>query len=125
MGAAPPGFHDRKVLIQLRSSRADQTLVEPSAASCGRPRIPGWRHSADRAHLLAISLLSGNFTGNFAILRHLEWFGREKPLCCSFLLSNSLLKITEKLFPRSGNFYSTAGISSRTSDLPEQANTSA
>jgi hypothetical protein len=32
----------------------------------------GWRHSADRAHLLAISLLSGNLTGNFAILRHLE-----------------------------------------------------
>jgi MFS family permease len=32
----------------------------------------GWRLSADRARLHAISLLSGNLTGNFAILRHLE-----------------------------------------------------
>jgi hypothetical protein len=34
--------------------------------------MPGWRRSADRARLHAISLLSGNLTGNFAILRHLE-----------------------------------------------------
>jgi hypothetical protein len=35
-------------------------------------RMPGWRRSADRARLHAISLLSGNLTGNSAILRHLE-----------------------------------------------------
>jgi hypothetical protein len=29
---------------------------------------PGWRRSADRAGLRANSLLTGNFTGNFAIL---------------------------------------------------------
>jgi hypothetical protein len=29
--------------------------------------LPGWRRSADRARLHAISLLSGNLTGNFAI----------------------------------------------------------
>jgi hypothetical protein len=32
----------------------------------------GWRCSADRTRLHAISLLSGNLTGNSAILRHLE-----------------------------------------------------
>jgi hypothetical protein len=35
-------------------------------------RLPGWRRSADRARLYAISLLSGNLTGNFAIFGHLE-----------------------------------------------------
>jgi hypothetical protein len=40
--------------------------VSPSAG------LPGWRCSADRARLHSISLLSGNLTGNFAILRHLE-----------------------------------------------------
>ena len=33
-----------------------------------RPRLPRWRRSADRASLRANSLLTGNFTGNFAIL---------------------------------------------------------
>src|ERR1700733_10336386 len=40
--------------------------VSPSAG------LPGWRCSADRTRLHAISLLSGNLTGNSAILRHLE-----------------------------------------------------
>jgi hypothetical protein len=31
--------------------------------------MPGWRRSADRTRLHANSLLTGNFTGNFAILR--------------------------------------------------------
>ena len=30
--------------------------------------LPGWRRSADRTSLQANSLVSGNFTGNFAIL---------------------------------------------------------
>jgi hypothetical protein len=34
--------------------------------------LAGWRCSADRTRLHAISLLLGNLTGNFAILRHLE-----------------------------------------------------
>jgi hypothetical protein len=32
------------------------------------PGLPGWRRSADRTYLRPISLLTGNFTGNFAIL---------------------------------------------------------
>ena len=34
--------------------------------------LAGWRRSANRSRLHANSLLSGNLTGNFAILRHLE-----------------------------------------------------
>jgi hypothetical protein len=36
--------------------------------------MPGWRCSADRTRLHPISLLSGNLTGNFAIL------GPQKPI---------------------------------------------
>jgi hypothetical protein len=36
--------------------------VEPAPAT-----LPGWRRSADRAGLRPNSLLTGNFTGNFAI----------------------------------------------------------
>jgi len=32
------------------------------------PALSGWRRSADRTRLPANSLLTGNFTGNFAIL---------------------------------------------------------
>jgi|tagenome__1003787_1003787.scaffolds.fasta_scaffold20988904_7 hypothetical protein len=31
--------------------------------------LPGWRRSADRTGLQANSLITGNFTGNFAISR--------------------------------------------------------
>jgi hypothetical protein len=41
--------------------------------------MPGWRCSADRTGLHEISLLSGNLTGNFAILRHLETVLAQKP----------------------------------------------
>jgi hypothetical protein len=34
--------------------------------------MAGWRPSADRTRLRAISLLSGNLTGNFAFSRCLE-----------------------------------------------------
>jgi hypothetical protein len=33
-----------------------------------KTRMPGWRRSADRTRLHANSLLTGNFTGKFAIL---------------------------------------------------------
>ena len=57
---------------------------------------PGWGGSADRTRLRANSLLTGNFTGNFAILRHLETVLAQKTLCCSHLSSSSLLKLTGK-----------------------------
>jgi hypothetical protein len=34
--------------------------------------LPGWRRSADRTRLHATSLVTGNFTGNFAILAPCE-----------------------------------------------------
>jgi hypothetical protein len=47
--------------------------------------LPGWRRSADRASLQAISLLSGNSTGNFANLRHLKADADQETLCRSHL----------------------------------------
>jgi hypothetical protein len=47
-------------------------FVECRFAAEASVRRRGWRRSADRARLHAISLLSGNLTGNSAILRHLE-----------------------------------------------------
>ena len=41
--------------------------------------LPGWRPSADRTRLHANSLLSGNLTGNSAILSHLETVLAQKP----------------------------------------------
>jgi hypothetical protein len=49
--------------------RAFLALPRAKSQSAG---LVGWRRSADRASLRAISLLSGNLTGNFANLRHLE-----------------------------------------------------
>jgi hypothetical protein len=48
--------------------------------------MPGWRRSADRARLRAISLLSGNLTGNFAIIGHLETvLAQETPVLQSLI----------------------------------------
>jgi hypothetical protein len=43
------------------------TKAQPSGNSL-KTRMPGWRCSADRTRLHQNSLLSGNLTGNFAIL---------------------------------------------------------
>jgi hypothetical protein len=48
--------------------------------------LPGWRRSADRNRLHAISLLSGNLTGNFVILRHLETVLEQKTVVPQGLL---------------------------------------
>jgi len=40
--------------------------------------MPGWRRSADRTRLHANSLLTGNFTGNFAILGLCEPISEQK-----------------------------------------------
>ena len=50
----------RKAGISGRVSRRLQTVAK---------RTTGWRRSADRAGLHAISLLTGNFTGNLPFLR--------------------------------------------------------
>jgi hypothetical protein len=57
---------DRTLNAKARHWRA---LVRVSGTASLTAALPGWRRSADRARLHANSLLTGNFTGNFAILR--------------------------------------------------------
>src|SRR5258707_5549776 len=49
---------------KARSWRAFLRVVGAVSLSAG---LPGWRRSADRTRLRKNSLLTGNFTGNFAI----------------------------------------------------------
>ena len=60
--------------------------------------LAGWRRSGIRTGLRGISLLTGNFTGNFAILGLLEVFCRPKARVLQALLSEFPAKITGKLF---------------------------
>jgi hypothetical protein len=50
---------------KARHWRAFLSLLRAKSPVVG---LPGWRRSADRTSLQANSLVSGNFTGNFAIL---------------------------------------------------------
>lgn len=68
----------REFSVQKFERRSLETVGEeksPGGPSCylrkkSRKRgQPGWRRSADRARLRPNCLLTGNFTGNFAILR--------------------------------------------------------
>jgi pimeloyl-ACP methyl ester carboxylesterase len=45
--------------------------------------LPGWRRSADRTRLRANSLLTGNFTGNFVILRSSDHTPSAKIRCAA------------------------------------------
>jgi hypothetical protein len=67
--------------------------------------LPGWRRSADRTGLQANSLVSGNFTGNFAILglRDTIWYQETaalQPLLEQFpkqIIRENILRIREFL----------------------------
>jgi hypothetical protein len=59
--------------------------------------MPGWRSSADRARLHAISLLSGNLTGNFAILRHLETVLAREPAVLQRLIEQFPTQINREI----------------------------
>ena len=67
--------------------------------------LPGWRRSADRTSLQANSLVSGNFTGNFAILGLRDTISCQKttalqPLLEQFptqIISENILKNSEIL----------------------------
>jgi hypothetical protein len=50
---------------KARHWRASLRVLGTFSLSAG---VVGWRRSADRTRLQANSLLTGNFTGNFAIL---------------------------------------------------------
>ena len=60
------------ILKEVKTIAMVGASSDPTKFSYGGSGLPPWRRSADRARLHAISLLSGNLTGNFANLRHLE-----------------------------------------------------
>ena len=66
--------------------------------------MPGWGCSADRTRLLAISLLSGNLTGNFATLRHLETVLALETAVPQALIEQFPTQANGKLFQRTGIF---------------------
>jgi hypothetical protein len=65
-------FGSLETVQQIAKARQLWPFLLVSGVVSPVPRLLGWRCSADRTRLHAISLLSGNLTGNFAILRHLE-----------------------------------------------------
>jgi hypothetical protein len=74
----------RSEITDLGVWRRKRTREKPSFAAHSRfsrgawpdAGMPGWQRSADRTRLRANSLLTGNFTGNFAILglRDAIWY---------------------------------------------------
>ena len=53
---------------QIAKGRHWRAFLQSVKVRPGTPAPPGWRRSVDRTCLRADSLLTGNFTGNFAIL---------------------------------------------------------
>jgi hypothetical protein len=84
-------------------------LALPRVKSPGAA-LPGWRRSADRARL------QPNFPANREFYREFCTFAApwtnsvaRKPLCRSAFSHNSLLKLTGKIFRRSGNLLAITG----------------
>jgi hypothetical protein len=70
------------------------------------PGLPGWRRSADRTCLHAISLLSGNLTGNFTILRHLETVLAQEPAVLQPLIEQFPTQINREIISEIREFLS-------------------
>jgi hypothetical protein len=70
----------------------------------------GRRCSADRTRLHAISLLSGNLTGNSAILRHLETVLAQETAVLQPLIEQFPTQLTGKLFRGQGFLVQQQGI---------------
>jgi hypothetical protein len=66
--------------------------------------MPGWRCSADRTRLYEISLQSGNLTGNFAILRHLETVFAEETAVLQPLIEQFPTQINREIISDSRDF---------------------
>ncbi|MEH2567751.1 hypothetical protein V1289_007378 [Bradyrhizobium sp. AZCC 2289] len=101
--------------IQMREKPGFPAHSRVSRGAWPNAGMRGWRRSADRTRLHANSLLTGNFTGKFAIWRPRNRFRVKKPLCCSDFSHNSLRKLTGKKIwitgtenPRTGNFRASA-----------------
>jgi hypothetical protein len=89
-------------LETLRSQRTPASTRLPTLALAvlRNFEIAGWRRSADRARLHVISLLSGNLTGNFAILRHLETVLAQETAVLQPLITQFPLQINREIISR-------------------------
>jgi hypothetical protein len=108
-------------LVFQPNIRAAGVIFSPSNA-----RLPGWRRSADRTRLQANSLLTGNFTGNFAIFGPFDPNPKRKPAAPQLFSSSSLRSLTGKTFritgkesAVSGNLIKARRLSKRTAPTPQ------
>jgi hypothetical protein len=60
--------------------------------------MPGWRRSADGTHLQGNTLLTGNFTGSFAISGLRDALLKAEVTVLQRLLDNPVLELTGKIF---------------------------
>src|SRR5207244_1990393 len=90
---------------RIAKARHWRALLQVSGTITPSTGLPGWRRSADRTSLQANSLVSGNFTGNFAILglRDTIWYQETaalQPLLEQFpkqIIRENILRIREFL----------------------------
>jgi hypothetical protein len=61
-------FRSRETEVKFEKARIWRAFLAFSGTLSWIERLAGWRRSADRTRLHTNSLLTGNFTGNFAIL---------------------------------------------------------
>jgi len=66
----------------------------------------GWRRSADRARLHTNSLLSGNLTGNSAILRPVESFSAQETAVLQPLMEQFPTQINREIISVNRDFQS-------------------
>jgi hypothetical protein len=69
-------------------------------------RLPGWRRSADRTRLHGSSLLTGNFTGNFAIFRPQEAVLEQEAAVLQLLLERFPTQINRENILKNREYYS-------------------
>jgi hypothetical protein len=72
-------------------------------------RMAGWRGSADRTRLRTNSLLTGNFTGNFAIFGPFDPNPKRKTAAPQLFSSSSLRSLTGKTFRITGEESAVSG----------------
>ena len=103
---------------QVAKARHWRAFVRVSGIFSLRAGLVGWRRSADRARLQANSLLTGNFTGNFAIQGFESRFCRQEVPVLQRFFASSLRKLTGKIFRGTGKLWRTTGNS--LTELPHE-----
>jgi hypothetical protein len=88
---------------KARHWRAFLSLLRAKSPVVG---LPGWRRSADRTRLRTNSLLTGNFTGNFAILRLAGPMPRQETAVLQPLLEQFPMQINRENILKNREFLS-------------------